>query len=113
MNYQHKILAADRWKTMSLCEQMANIGSDIDRALKWQQKEKPDYCHKAVERALELLHLTIDTTSSKSHIKELTRLREAIIDYFYDSNQFGSSEALWKKYFNHFNYKARITSNYF
>jgi hypothetical protein len=33
MNYQHKELAAGRWKELSFIEQMANIGSEIERAL--------------------------------------------------------------------------------
>ena len=32
MTYQHQDLAAGRWKTMSFCEQMANVGSEIERA---------------------------------------------------------------------------------
>lgn len=35
MSYQHKELAKDRWAKMSLCEQMANIGSEVSRALNW------------------------------------------------------------------------------
>ena len=30
---QHKELAAGRWKKLSFCEQMANIGSEVERAL--------------------------------------------------------------------------------
>lgn len=48
MTYQHKDLAASRWKTMSFCEQMANIGSEV-------------------ERALELIELTIDCISRKTY----------------------------------------------
>ena len=33
MSYQHKDLAAGRWGQMSLSEQMANIGSEVERAL--------------------------------------------------------------------------------
>jgi hypothetical protein len=42
------------------------------------------------------------------HLKELTRVREAINDYFYGSNEFSSSDVLWQKYFDHFNYAARL-----
>lgn len=107
MPYQHKSLAAGRWAEMSLSEQMANIGSEVSRALNWKRKNNEKYCLKSVVRALELLTLTIDSVTVKSHIKELTRLREAILDYFYGGNEFCSTEVLWEKYFNHFNLAAR------
>ena len=107
MAFQHKNLAEGRWAQMPLSEQMANIGSEVSRALHWTKKNNEKYCQKAIVRALELISLTLDTVSVKSHIRELTRLRELLIDYFYGSNQFSSSEVLWQKYFDHFNYAAR------
>ena len=107
MQYHHKSLAAGRWAQMPLSEQMANIGSEISRALNWKRKNNEKYCLKSVVRALELISLTIDCTTVKSHFKELTRLREVILDYFYGNNEFCSSEMLWEKYFNHFNLAAR------
>lgn len=107
VSFQHNSLADGRWAKMTLSEQMANIGSEISRALNWRKKEHEEYCNKAVFRALELISLTIDSVSVKSHLKELTRLREAINDYFFGNNLFGSSEILWQKYFDHFNYAAR------
>jgi len=107
MHYQHKNLAEGRWAQMSLSEQMANIGSEVSRALNWKRKNNEKYCLKAVARALELIALTIDNVTVKSHIKELTRLREVILDYFYGNNEFCSSEMLWEKYFNFFNLAAR------
>ena len=107
MQYQHKNLAAGRWAQMSLSEQMANIGSEVSRALNWKRKNNEKYCLKSVVRALELIALTIDNVTVKSQIKELTRLREVILDYFYGTNEFCSSEILWEKYFNHFNLAAR------
>ncbi len=107
MNHQHKELAAGRWKKLSLSEQLANIGSEVIRALKWRKKGNSEYCHKAASRALELLDLSLDSAGSYPRLKEFARLREAVVDYFYGSNEFSSSEALWRKYFDHFNYAAR------
>ncbi len=107
MNRQHKELASGRWKELSLSEQMANIGSEVSRALGWRKKGNSEYCQKAVSRALELLDLSLDCAESFSRLKELARLREAVVDYFFGSNEFSSSEILWRKYFDHFNYAAR------
>lgn len=107
MSYQHKELAAGRWGKMPLVEQMANIGSEVERALNWRNKNNSDYSKKALERALELIDLTLENTRIASHFKEIARLREAIVDYFCGSNQFMSTEDLWRNYFSHFNYAAR------
>jgi hypothetical protein len=107
MNHQHKELAAGRWKGLTLAEQMANIGSEVSRALSWRGKGNSEYCHKAAARALELLDLSLDCAGSYSQLKELARLREAIVDFFYGTNEFSSSELLWRRYFDHFNYAAR------
>lgn len=107
MEVQHKSLAEGRWAQMSLSEQMANIGSEISRALNWKRKNNEKYCLKAVVRALELISLTLDNITVKSHLKEIARLREVLVDYFYGNNEFSSSEILWENYFNHFNIAAR------
>jgi len=107
MNVQHKNLAQGRWASMPFVEQMANIGSEVERALNWRAKHNADYSQRACERALELIDLTLGTVKGPARLKELARVREAIVDYFFGTNQYQSSEALWKKYFLSFTYAAR------
>ncbi|MBU1113229.1 MAG: hypothetical protein KKH93_05090 [Candidatus Omnitrophica bacterium] len=107
MNYQHKSLAAGRWSQLSLIEQMANIGSEVERALNWQAKNNPVYSQQAFWRALELLDFTLGDLKTFSRLKELARLREAIVDYFFGTNQFKSSQASWRRYFLGFFHAAR------
>ena len=107
MNIQHKELVQSRWEKMSFCEQMANIGSEVSRALNWRSKGKDDFSKKAVNRALELLDITISPIKQYTRLKELFRAREALVDFFYGKNEFSSSEILWRKYFDHFNYASR------
>jgi len=107
MNFQHKDLANGRWVQMSLCEQMANIGSEVSRAFNWQKKNRHDLSTEAFNRALELLDLTVNSLSQYSRLKECLRVRECLVDYFYGDNVFSSSEILWRKYFDAFAYAAR------
>lgn len=107
MSYQHKELAAGRWKQLPFLEQMANIGSEVERALNWRAKQNAAYCRQAFERALELTDLTLDSVKGFARLKELARLREALVDYFFGTNQFKSTEDLWRKYFLNFTYAAR------
>ena len=110
MSYQHAELAAGRWGEMPLIEQMANIGSEVSRALNWRQKNNTAYSAQAAERALELLDLSLDSVKGFSRLKEFARVREAVVDYFFGANEFGSSESSWRKYFLAFACAARRNS---
>ncbi|MFA5974790.1 MAG: hypothetical protein WC859_01315 [Elusimicrobiota bacterium] len=107
MSLQHRQLAEGRWFNLPFVEQMANIGSEVERALTWKAKNNSPYCQKAFERALELIDLTLGDLRNRSRLKELTRTREAIVDYFWGTNQFSSSESSWRKYYLSFTYAAR------
>ena len=104
-NYQHKGLAGGRWQELSFFEQMANIGSEVERAIKWKNKGNAEYGRKAFERALELLDFTIEG-ARKSRLRELARLREVLVDYFDYKNIYSSSDEKWHSYFYGFNYAA-------
>lgn len=108
MKYQHSHLAAGTWQKLSLAEQLANVGSEIERTINWKAKGNADYSLKAFERALELLNLTIADSKNRTRLKELTRLREALIDYFVFKNEYHSSDEKWRSYFYSFNFAARI-----
>ena len=99
---QHRELAAGRWRSLSLLEQLANTGSEVERALTWSTKGNEEYSAKAVDRALELLELTIADPKNRHRLKEITRLREVLLDYFEGANEYGSSPTVWHSYFNAF-----------
>ena len=108
MSTWHSQLAAGRWRTMSLVEQLANVGSEVERALSWASKGNPEHSGLALERGLELLDLTIADPRYRHRLKELTRLREALLDYFLGDNQFGSTESSWRSYFHAYGFAAAI-----
>ena len=107
MKVQHQGLAAGRWKQMTLAEQMSNIGSEVERAFNWKARNNGPFCQKAVERALELLDLSLESTRQLPRLKEFARVREALVDYFCDTNQYQSSEGAWRKYFLYFTLRLR------
>jgi hypothetical protein len=103
----HKNLTLERWKAFSFPEQMANIGSEIHRALNWRPKNQ-EYGRLALERALELLDLTLEAASGRgARLRELTRVREALVDYFFFDNEYRSSDGLWRRYFDAFHHAAK------
>lgn len=103
---QLKQLASGRWFELSFVEQMANIGSEVERAISWRNRNK-DYSNIAVNRALELLSLSIKDEKNILRLTELTKVYKNIKDYFYGKNVFKSNDLLWQKYFYNFAFAAR------
>lgn len=104
VNYQHQELANGRWNELSLASQMGNIGSEVSRALKWKEKNK-DRSMKAVNRALELLDLTMLSACEKKEIgklREICRGREVLCDYFYGDNSYLSTPENLMRYYDQF-----------
>jgi hypothetical protein len=107
MSPQHRELAAGRWNQLSFAEQMANIGSEIERTISWKKKGRPEISSRAFERALELLDLTIADAKNCTRLRELLRVREAISDHFYFDNFYQSTPECWQRYFGSFLIAAR------
>lgn len=104
----HKDLAAGRWFELSLMEQLANVGSEIERTILWKKKGNLEYSQKAFERGLELLDLTISDPKNKLRLREITRAREALVDHFVFDNEYASTDEIWHNYFYSFNYAAAM-----
>ena len=106
MSYQHADLAAGRWQTLPLVEQLANVGSDVARAARWHGKDH-QRCEQAFLRALELLDLTIEDSRWQGRRKELTRAREFLCDAMLGGAAYSSDFASLDRYFFHFAVAAR------
>jgi hypothetical protein len=107
MTHQHRELAAGGWNRRSFVEQMANIGSEIERTISWKRKGRPEISGRAFERALELLDLTVADPKNRPRLRELLRVREAVSDHFHFDNSYQSTPESWQRYFNCFLVAAR------
>ncbi len=103
----HKTLKPEKWFSLRLCEQMANIGSEVERTIIWKKKGNKRYSTLAFERALELADLTKEDPKNRDRLKEICRMREVIADWFFD-NEYKSTDESLQKYFYAFNYYARL-----
>lgn len=102
----HKELAAGRWFKLSLVEQLANIGSEVSRARKWQKKDENIFWG-AVERALELFDLTFTDHRWRGRLQEIGRVKELFCDAITGGKEYGSSLQDLERYFLHFVFAAR------
>lgn len=106
-------LTEERWFRLSFFEQMANLGSEVSRVIKWKKNDQ-ERSGRAFESALELLDLIIADEKNKTKPKliELCRLREVLADYFCFDNVYGSNDEKWNSYFYGFNYAASLNSRF-
>lgn len=111
MSIQHRELAAGKWDRLSFVEQMANIGSEVERTINWRKKNNMEYSRLALDRSLELLDLTVADKKNSTRLKEVLRVREALADYFSFDNTYNSNDQTWQRYFLSFNYAARLGHN--
>jgi len=108
MTMIHQGLTQERWFRFSLMEQLANIGTDIERTIQWKNQGNIDFSQKAFMRALELIDLTIADPKNRGRLKEVVRSREALVDHFVYDNEYQTTDKIWQDYFYQFNYAAAM-----
>ncbi|MGV8042610.1 MAG: hypothetical protein AB2L07_22030 [Thermoanaerobaculaceae bacterium] len=99
----HRDLAAGRWRELSLCELLGNVGSEVGLAFRWRSPDARVAA--AFERALELLDLTLDDPRhrrSPARLREIARAREVFFDLLAGPNEYRSTPASLQRYFDAF-----------
>lgn len=107
MSAQHKDLAAGRWSRLPFVEQMANVGSEVGRALDRRARGDDPSSRRALERALELIDLTLESAATWPRRKEVARAREVLLDCFSGGNRHSTTEESWQRYFHQFAVASR------
>ena len=103
----HQELAQGRWRTLSLAEQLGNIGSEVGRAAKWQGKDENIFWG-AVARGLELFNITLDDPRWRgARAREIIRAREFFSDGVLGGVEYNTKLSDLEKYFAPFALVAR------
>lgn len=103
----HASLAAGRWQSFTLAEQLANVGSEVSRALRAHAAGNPERMWNALARALELFDLTAADDRWAGRRKEILRAREVVCDYLVGDNEYRSTADSLDRYFLSFAILAR------
>lgn len=98
---------AAKWKSMSIIEQLANVGSEVERSLRAHEGGNQERFNRALVRALELFDLTAADERWRGHRRrEVLRTREEFCALFFGGAPNGTSRAL-QRYFLAFAVAAR------
>ena len=101
---------ARRWTlaTFSLMEQLGNVGSEVERAIRAHEQRRHDRFQAALGRALELFDLTASDPRWGLHQRrEILRAREQFCRIFFDETAEPDLAAYLSKYFLQFAVAAR------
>lgn len=104
---QHQLLARGNWQKLSLVEQLGNIGSEVSRVIKWQEKNRENF-NNAIERALELFDLTLEDSRWRGRRLEIARARELFCYAIFGKEEYRTSLQDLLRYFDQFAYAARL-----
>ena len=108
MQAVHSNLASGRWHTLKLAEQLGNVGSEYERALRGKERGDTVHFENAFTRMLELLDLTITDPRWKNHrLRELVRLREVVCEELVAEDETLNNSPNLRNYFLYFGILAR------
>src|SRR5690242_21708468 len=100
--------AARRWNTPALVDQLAHVGSEVDRAIRAHDAGNRNRFEGALGRALELFDLTAaDNRWRGARRREILRARSEFCGLFFDDSVSPDSAAGLSRYFLHFAIAAR------
>ncbi len=108
----HAELAAGRWRAFTLAEQLAHVGSEVDRAIVAWEAQRHDRFDKALARALELFDLTARDDRWRGHRRrEILRSREEFCRLFFEDQPPPGAARTLRDYFLRFAVLARRRSS--
>lgn len=92
----------EKWFAMPIERQISNIGSEVNRAIKWKNsgniKRQEGFCRKAIE----FLRLSLEDPKNAHRKDELTSCIEELADYFLGENVYNTTDAVLIKYYDAF-----------
>ncbi len=91
-----------KWFSMTIQEQISNIGSEVLRADRWKQKGNKERMRSYYDTAISFLCLSIKDPKNAAGKNELNLCIDELADYFIGDNIWGTTSEVLKKYYNAF-----------
>ena len=99
----HTAAAAGGWDRLPLVEQLAHVGSEVERAIRAHEAGRRARREAALDRALELFDLTARDPRWRGHRRqEVLRAREEFCRLFFEDSPPSGSAAGLRRYFLQF-----------
>lgn len=77
----------ENWEKFSKEEQILNIAAELSRAKFWLKEKNKEHFLACLNRALELVDLTINASRYQKDLRELSRFRDVLAQFYIDENK--------------------------
>ena len=91
-----------KWFAMPVAEQLANVGGEVGRAIRWKARGDAQKSRNFCDKAIEFLELSVRDPKNKHRVGELINAEEELKDYFFGENMFGTTDEALMKYYDAF-----------
>ena len=91
---------------MPIGVQISNVGSEVNRALRWRKAGNRQREIAFCEKAIEFLNIMKQDPKNKHRIGEIDACIEELKDFFLGSNEYNTTEETLIRYYDAFLYQA-------
>ena len=92
----------EKWFSMTIGEQISNIGSEVIRADKWKARGDTKRMRGFYNAAIRFLRLSIIDPKNSAVVSELNLCIDELADYFIGDNIWQTSSETLRRYYNAF-----------
>jgi hypothetical protein len=80
-------MTTEKWQKFSKEEQILNIAAELSRAKFWLKEKNREQFLNCLNRAFELIDLTINASRHQRDLKELSRFRDVLAQFYIDEDK--------------------------
>ena len=93
------MITQEKWQKFSLEQQMANIGSEVVRAVNLKEKSEEKLSKDSAWRVLEMIDSTLSDKRWRGRLREVFIMRDVFCDYLFSYGNFNVAGNNLKEYF--------------
>ena len=92
----------EKWFEMDVGIQLANVGGEICRAIRWKNRGDDKKEANFYNKAMDFLELTMQDPKNSHRLGELREARYELEDFFYGGNTYDNTDESIMKYYDSF-----------
>lgn len=101
----------EKWFSLSIGDQISNIGSEVLRADKWKKRGNYERMRSFYDAAIDFLMLSRYDPKNKKRISEFDLCIDELADYFIGENKWNTTSEKLERYYNSFLIPGRPETN--
>ena len=91
-----------RWFEMPVWMQISNVGSEVQRAIRWKKRGDNQKAENFCKKAIEFWRLSEQDPKNKHRVGEFESAIDELRDYFMGENLYGTSDEMLIRYYDAF-----------